>query len=126
VLLVNGSHDNAIHDDRFVAVGNSIGSGGNGFFANPCTNSFQPFSPAEAPMGSGNTFTNVCYSSTDITGITCRWHLRSGRGGSTQQRAKRIAGPREADRLTLGPAGWMTAVCQASSCPDPRSGRVRR
>ena len=69
VLLVNGSHDNAIHDDQFVAVGNSIGSGGNGFFANPCTNSFQPFSPAEAPMGSGNTFTNVCYSSTDIASL---------------------------------------------------------
>ena len=42
------------------------GIGRNGFFADPCTNSNQPFSPAEAPMGSGNTFTNVCYSATDI------------------------------------------------------------
>jgi hypothetical protein len=70
LLLVNGSHDNAIHDDQFAAnTGNSIGSGGNGFFANPCTNSNEPFSPVEAPMGSNNTFTNVCYSSTDIASL---------------------------------------------------------
>ncbi len=70
LLLVNGSHDNAIHDDQFPAsTGYSIGSGGNGFFANPCTNSNEPFSPVEAPMGSNNTFTNVCYSSTDIASL---------------------------------------------------------
>jgi len=70
LLLINGSHDNAIHDDQFAGnTGISIGSGGNGFFVNPCTNSNQPFSPAEAPMGSGNTFTNVCYSTTDIASL---------------------------------------------------------
>jgi len=70
LLLVNGSHDNAIHDDQFAGnTGTSIGSGGNGFFVNPCTNSNQPFSPAEAPMGSNNTFTNVCYSATDIASL---------------------------------------------------------
>lgn len=70
LLLINGSHDNAIHDDQFAAnTGIGIGSGGNGFFFNPCTNSNQPFSPAESPMGSNNTFTNVCYSSTDIASL---------------------------------------------------------
>ena len=63
-------HANAIHDDQFAAdTGINIGSGGNGFFANPCTNSNQPFSPVEAPMGSNNTFANVCYSSTDIASL---------------------------------------------------------
>jgi DNA invertase Pin-like site-specific DNA recombinase len=70
LLLVNGSHDDAIHDDQFAGdKGYAIGSGGNGFFADPCTHSNQPFSPVEAPMGSGNTFTNVCYSSTDIASL---------------------------------------------------------
>ncbi len=70
LLLVNGSHGNAIHDDKFAAnSGTGIGSGGNGFFLNPCTNSDQPFSPVEAPMGSNNTFTNDCYSSTDIASL---------------------------------------------------------
>jgi hypothetical protein len=70
LMLVNGSHDNAIHDDQFAAnTGISIGSGGNGFFANPCTNSNEPFSPVEALMGANNTFTNVCYSSTDIASL---------------------------------------------------------
>jgi hypothetical protein len=70
LLLINGSHDNTIHGDQFAGgAGYSIGSGGNGVFGNPCTNSFQPFSPVEAPMGGGNTFTNVCYSSTDIASL---------------------------------------------------------
>ena len=50
-------------------VGYSIGSGGNGFFANPCTNQFEPFSPVEAPMGANNTFSNVCYMNTDIASL---------------------------------------------------------
>ena len=62
--------DNAIHDDQLAAtIGTGIGSGANGFFFNPCTNSNQPFSPAEAPMGSNNTFTSVCYSATDIASL---------------------------------------------------------
>ena len=67
LLLINGSHDNTIHGVQFAGGGGiGTGSGGNGVFGNPCTNSYEPFSPVEAPMGSGNTFTNVCYSSTDI------------------------------------------------------------
>jgi hypothetical protein len=70
LMLINGSHDNAIHNDQFAAnTGYSIGSGGNGFFINPCTGVNEPFSPVEAPMGSNNTFTNVCYSSTDIASL---------------------------------------------------------
>jgi hypothetical protein len=67
VLLVNGSQQNTIHDDRFAGnVGISIGSGGSGFFLDPCSNSPEPFSPAEAPMGSGNTFVNDCYGSNNV------------------------------------------------------------
>ena len=71
LMLINGSHDNAIHDDQFAAPigGPSIASGGNGFFFDPCTKSKVPFSPVEGPMGSGNTFTNTCYSSTDIPSL---------------------------------------------------------
>jgi hypothetical protein len=71
LALINGSHDNAIHDDQFAAPigGFSIASGGNGFFFNPCTKSRVPISPVEGPMGSNNTFTNVCYSSTDIASL---------------------------------------------------------
>lgn len=70
LLLINGSHDNTIHGDQIAGgFGTSIGSGGNGFFGNPCTNSLEPFSPVEGLMGSGNTFTNVCYSSTNIASL---------------------------------------------------------
>ena len=70
LLLINGSHDNTIHGDQFAGGGGvSIGSGGNGVFGNPCTNSYEPFSPVEAPMGGGNTFTDVCYSTTDIPSL---------------------------------------------------------
>jgi hypothetical protein len=70
LVLVNGSHNNVIHDDQFSAsVGISIGSGGNGFFANPCTNQNELFSPVEAPMGANNTFSNVCYMNTDIASL---------------------------------------------------------
>jgi hypothetical protein len=67
LLLINGSHDNLIHDDHLAThLGFGLGSGGNGFFANPCTKSLESFSPVEAPMGPNNTFTNVCYPSSDI------------------------------------------------------------
>ena len=67
LMLVNGAHDNAIHDDQFAAnTGYSIADGGNGFFINPCSGQ-QPYTgTVEAAMGSGNTFTNVCYSSNDF------------------------------------------------------------
>jgi hypothetical protein len=71
LLLVNGSHDNAIHDDQFPNnAGFSIGSGGNGVFGNPCTNSYEPYTgTVESPMGPRNTFTNVCYGTTDIADL---------------------------------------------------------
>src|SRR5262249_39897762 len=66
LFLINGSHDNYIHDDQFVAYIKGVGSGGNPLgYGNPCLNMYQPFSPREADMGSGNTFHNVCYSSID-------------------------------------------------------------
>ena len=70
LLLINGSHDNTIHGVQIAGGGGiGIGSGGNGVFGNPCTNSYEPFSPVEALMGGGNTFTNVCYPSTDIASL---------------------------------------------------------
>lgn len=68
--IADGAHDNTIANDNFSAdTGLSIGSGGNGFYANACTNANQPFSPVEPAMGSGNTFSNVCYANTNITGL---------------------------------------------------------
>lgn len=69
--LINGAHDNTITNDTFPgSVGLSVGSGGNGFYNNPCANNpDQPFSPVEAAMGSGNTFSNICYSSTNIPSL---------------------------------------------------------
>jgi len=71
LLLINQAHDNAILNDQLAAPtgGYSIGSGGNGFFKNPCTKSNEPFTPVEDPMGSNNTFTGTCYSSTDIPSL---------------------------------------------------------
>jgi hypothetical protein len=70
VLLVNGSHDDVIHDLQIAATGVGIGSGGNGFFFDPCQNATIPFSPAEGPMGLRNTFTNDCFnSSNNIAGL---------------------------------------------------------
>ena len=76
-MLVNGSHDNKFIDDQLAAPigGPSIGSGsnvdsaGNGVFYNPCTKSLGEVSPVEGPMGAGNTFTNVCYTSIDIASL---------------------------------------------------------
>jgi hypothetical protein len=70
VLLINHSYNNPITDDAFAAdKGYDIGSGGNGFFANPCTHSNQPFSPVEAGPGSGNTFNNTCFNTTDFVDL---------------------------------------------------------
>ncbi len=79
LMLVNGTHNNTISGDTFngtsAAAGYSIGDGGNGFYFNPCTSQSSPFSPVEAPMGPGNTFSNICYGTTDSTGLpasTCK------------------------------------------------------
>jgi hypothetical protein len=66
--IINGAHDNTIIGDSFDTLsGLAVASGGNGFYSNAC-NGFvnQPFSPVEPPMGSGNTFSNLCYNSTNI------------------------------------------------------------
>jgi hypothetical protein len=70
LILINGSSNNTIHDDRFVQFTMGIGSGGNPQgYGNPCANAYQPF-PSEAAMGPNNIFKNtVCYSSTDIIGL---------------------------------------------------------
>jgi hypothetical protein len=69
--IVNGAHNNNIVNDDFSGdtSGISIGSGGNGFYYNACTGADQPFSPVEAAMGAGNSFTNICYFNTDIPGL---------------------------------------------------------
>ena len=57
---MNGSHDNAIHEDQLAGdKGYAIGSAGNGFFAHLCIHANPPFSPVEAPMGGSNTLANV-------------------------------------------------------------------
>lgn len=69
LILINGSHDNLIQNDQFPAnAGISLGSGGNGPLVDRCTRTFPTFSPVEVGMGSGNTFTNVCFTSTNIVG----------------------------------------------------------
>ncbi|HVB41839.1 MAG TPA: right-handed parallel beta-helix repeat-containing protein [Streptosporangiaceae bacterium] len=75
--IINGAHDNTITNDEFTAdTGISVASGGNGFYVNECTGvTNQPFSPVEAPMGSGNTFSNICYTNTNIASLppsTCK------------------------------------------------------
>ncbi len=76
VHIVNGAHDNTITNDTFTAnTGFSVASGGNGFYANSCTGANQPFSPAEAAMGANNTFSNICYTNTNIAALppsTCK------------------------------------------------------
>jgi hypothetical protein len=65
--LVNGAHTNTIANDTFTgSAGLGLASGGNGFYSNACTGANQPFS-AEAAMGAGNTFSNICYSTTNLT-----------------------------------------------------------
>ena len=76
IRLVNGAHDNTIHD--VTARGNvamDIASGGDGFWLNPCTGVKEPISPTTAPMGDNNRFANLCYSATNIAGLpasTCK------------------------------------------------------
>jgi hypothetical protein len=67
--VINGAHGNTITNDTFTGnTGLSIASGGNGFYHNVCAGADQPFK-AEAGMGSNNTFSGLCFSSTNITGL---------------------------------------------------------
>ena len=75
--IINGAHNNTIANDDFTGNthGVSIGSGGSGFYYNACNSLNQPFSPVETAMGTGNTFSNICYSTTNISGLppsTCK------------------------------------------------------
>lgn len=69
--IINGAHNNTIVNDDFSGdtSGISVGSGGNGFYYNACAGARQPFSPAEAAMGAGNSFSGICYFNTDIPGL---------------------------------------------------------
>jgi hypothetical protein len=76
VHLINGTHNDTITGDTFANnTSIDVGSGGNGFYYNACTPGDQPFSP-EAPMGANNTFSSICYhSSNDVPGLppsTCK------------------------------------------------------
>ena len=75
--IINGAHDNAIAGDDFSGdtSGISVGDGGNGFYSNACTSADQPFSPVETAMGAGNSFSDLCYSTTNVPGLppsTCK------------------------------------------------------
>lgn len=75
--IINSAHDNTIANDSFTAnSGISIASGGNGFYYDICAGGVnEPFSPVEPSMGGGNTFTDICYSTTNIAGLppsTCK------------------------------------------------------
>ncbi len=70
LMLVNGTHDNTFQSDTFngtsTSSGYSIGDGGNPFYFNVCTSLVTPLNPPpDTPMGPGNTFSNVCYTTTD-------------------------------------------------------------
>jgi hypothetical protein len=69
--IINRAHDNTVANDDFSGEtsGISVGSGGNGFYYDPCANMSPMFSPVEGAMGAGNTFANICYFNTDIPGL---------------------------------------------------------
>jgi hypothetical protein len=75
VHIINGAHNNTIVNDTFTGnTGLSIASGGNGFYSDTCTSTNQPFTP-EPAMGPGNTFSNLCYTNTNIATLppsTCK------------------------------------------------------
>ncbi|MBI3287655.1 MAG: right-handed parallel beta-helix repeat-containing protein [Chloroflexi bacterium] len=71
IRLVNGAHDNFIHDvSAHGNVAMDIASGGDGFWDNPC-NPFERviISPATARMGPRNRFERICYSVTNIPNL---------------------------------------------------------
>jgi hypothetical protein len=74
LMLINGSSNDTFANDSFAGSpalsissgGNALPGGGASYF-NACTNSFEPATiPLDAPMGSGNTFSGVCFSTTNI------------------------------------------------------------
>jgi hypothetical protein len=77
--LINGTSNDTIANDTFANNTTiDIANGGNGFFYDPCAGGDQPFSPnpPENQMGTGNTFSNICYHSSsglaDLPPSTCK------------------------------------------------------
>jgi hypothetical protein len=71
--LINGAHDNTITgDDLHGNIGLDISSGGNiingvDSFYDACQGAYIPYSGTPTPgMGTGNTFSNNCYGTTDV------------------------------------------------------------
>ena len=74
--LINGAHNNTIRGDTFRSkTGLDISSGGNiikgvDSFYDACQAAYVPYTQTPTPvMGSGNTFANNCYGSTDIASL---------------------------------------------------------
>lgn len=85
LFLVNGSSNDSILNDSFAAnLGISMGSGGNGFYFNPCLNADTPFPALDSPpgsfvegvMGSGNVFSGTCYDTSNIPGLPPSNHCK--------------------------------------------------
>jgi hypothetical protein len=81
MMLVNGASNNTIVNDTFegmaTASGFDIAGTPNPFYFNVCTGAHSPtFVPSGTAMGSGNTFSNLCYQdSSDVAGLppsTCK------------------------------------------------------
>jgi hypothetical protein len=80
VMLVNGAHNNTVSGDNITGMsslsGFNIAGGGNSFYYNVCTGLDTTFNPPpDGLMGSGNTFSNNCYSTSndvaDLPPSTC-------------------------------------------------------
>ena len=74
--LINGAHNNTINGNTFHSqTGLDISSGGNiinsvDSFYDACQTAYVPYTQAPTPvMGSGNTFSNNCYRTTDIASL---------------------------------------------------------
>jgi hypothetical protein len=81
LMLINGASDNVIENDTFngfaPASGYDIAGTPNPFYFNVCEGSNSAsFEPSGMPMGSENTFTNICYTtSNEVAGLrpsTCK------------------------------------------------------
>lgn len=81
LMLINGASDNTIENDTFngfaPASGYDIAGTPNPFYFNVCTGSNSTtFVPSGSAMGSGNTFSNICYTtSNDVASLppsTCK------------------------------------------------------
>jgi hypothetical protein len=75
MMLVNGASNNTIENDTFEGMaatsGYDIAGTPNLFYFNVCTKADSPtFVASGSPMGSGNTFSNICYQdSNDVAGL---------------------------------------------------------